>query len=298
MGLAEDSVTSVDLEGYTWGLLLFRRCLDHTLQVSKGMDFHEGAMCTSCGTSPLFGIRWRCVNCVDFDLCNSCYASGYQHDTTHVFARIPNKLPLVPVGKAVPQKPLLPNLYHVKTVKSSAEEVVDAAPNPADVEVKKNKASEEIVPVPPEKQPPVGIMGIPSNAGGKEASGWVKVNGKWQLVSAASPSSTLANSTSACCRCHRSLPDSPTFTERFKCFNCQDYCVCKQCINVMKPEDHFRHHIFAHIKRKLPVSNTISTPVALLDILPIGLYPSGQVQAEESKKIEEGSDSLRASRTE
>jgi hypothetical protein len=48
---------------------------------------HRGVTCNSCGMMPILGIRYRCANCIDFDLCETCEAMGV-HTKTHVFYKV------------------------------------------------------------------------------------------------------------------------------------------------------------------------------------------------------------------
>lgn len=48
---------------------------------------HRGVTCNSCGAMPIQGIRYRCANCVDFDLCESC-ESLQVHMKTHLFYKV------------------------------------------------------------------------------------------------------------------------------------------------------------------------------------------------------------------
>ena len=48
---------------------------------------HEGALCDSCRQQPIFGIRWKCAECSNFDLCSLCY-HGERHNLRHQFYRI------------------------------------------------------------------------------------------------------------------------------------------------------------------------------------------------------------------
>lgn len=48
---------------------------------------HEGAMCDFCKQSPIFGIRWKCGDCNNYDLCSICY-HGDKHNLKHRFFRI------------------------------------------------------------------------------------------------------------------------------------------------------------------------------------------------------------------
>ncbi|CAC5385236.1 MIB [Mytilus coruscus] len=50
---------------------------------------HEGYVCDCCPKKDnhIHGIRWKCITCHDFDLCNICYMSD-KHDLGHKFQRI------------------------------------------------------------------------------------------------------------------------------------------------------------------------------------------------------------------
>ena len=43
-------------------------------------------ICNSCKKHGICGMRWKCINCPNYDLCTSCYMSD-KHDLTHIFAR-------------------------------------------------------------------------------------------------------------------------------------------------------------------------------------------------------------------
>lgn len=51
-------------------------------------DESEGVTCDGCSKSPLTGVRYRCLQCADFDLCKSCRESG-EHQN-HLFVEIHN----------------------------------------------------------------------------------------------------------------------------------------------------------------------------------------------------------------
>lgn len=72
--------------------LLFRVSEDNARRNSY---VHRGCMCNSCGLLPIRGIRYRCANCADYDLCETCESQG-QHIKTHVFYKI--KVPAPPFG--------------------------------------------------------------------------------------------------------------------------------------------------------------------------------------------------------
>lgn len=48
---------------------------------------HDGTMCDTCRQQPIFGIRWKCAECANYDLCSICY-HGDKHHTRHKFFRI------------------------------------------------------------------------------------------------------------------------------------------------------------------------------------------------------------------
>lgn len=48
---------------------------------------HRGVQCNGCSMMPLRGIRYRCANCADYDLCETCEAMQ-MHIKTHVFYKI------------------------------------------------------------------------------------------------------------------------------------------------------------------------------------------------------------------
>lgn len=67
---------------------------------------HRGITCDSCQVSPIRGIRYKCANCQDYDLCELCEASG-KHDATHVFVKI--RIPIPPLANT--RAAALPVLY-------------------------------------------------------------------------------------------------------------------------------------------------------------------------------------------
>lgn len=48
---------------------------------------HPEAMCDTCRQQPIWGIRWKCAACLDYDLCSACY-HGDKHHLRHRFYRI------------------------------------------------------------------------------------------------------------------------------------------------------------------------------------------------------------------
>ena len=67
----------------------------------------HAATCDSCQKT-IVGVRYKCANCPDYDLCGACEAlndNGRVHDRTHLFLKIAMPLPGGGVGV------LMPNLY-------------------------------------------------------------------------------------------------------------------------------------------------------------------------------------------
>lgn len=59
---------------------------------------HRGVACDYCGARPIRGVRFRCANCPDFDLCEDCEDKDqHGHPKTHVFYKI--KVPAPWAGK-------------------------------------------------------------------------------------------------------------------------------------------------------------------------------------------------------
>ncbi|KAK8016978.1 hypothetical protein PG993_015167 [Apiospora rasikravindrae] len=72
--------------------LLFRVSEDNA---RRNAYVHRGCQCNGCGMVPIRGIRYRCANCTDFDLCEVCESQGL-HIKTHVFYKV--RVPAPPFG--------------------------------------------------------------------------------------------------------------------------------------------------------------------------------------------------------
>ena len=67
---------------------------------------HRGITCNQCRLSPIRGIRYKCANCMDYDLCELC-ESQELHLKTHVFLKI--RIPIPPLAN--PREVLMDSLY-------------------------------------------------------------------------------------------------------------------------------------------------------------------------------------------
>ncbi|KAI0405809.1 hypothetical protein F4802DRAFT_560775 [Xylaria palmicola] len=82
--------------------LLFRVSEDNA---RRNAYVHRGCLCNGCGMLPIRGIRYRCANCPDFDLCEMCESQG-THNKAHVFYKV--KVPVPPSAARHVQAPWYP----------------------------------------------------------------------------------------------------------------------------------------------------------------------------------------------
>ncbi|KAI9032836.1 hypothetical protein CLU79DRAFT_830671 [Phycomyces nitens] len=74
--------------------------------ISDNQSRKGGITCNKCSTTPVRGVRYKCANCIDFDLCEMCEGS-HNHFNTHVFLKI--RIPIPPLSN--PRNALLPAFY-------------------------------------------------------------------------------------------------------------------------------------------------------------------------------------------
>lgn len=65
-----------------------------------------GITCNNCRTVPIRGLRYKCANCQDYDLCEGCEAAEV-HIKSHVFMKI--RIPIPPLANSRTKK--LPPFY-------------------------------------------------------------------------------------------------------------------------------------------------------------------------------------------
>jgi Ca2+-binding EF-hand superfamily protein len=83
-------------------------------QAKTDSYIHRNVTCNNCGIAPIRGIRYKCANCVDYDLCSACEAQDV-HIKTHLFLKI--RIPFPPLSS--PRSALLNTFYPGKEFQSS-----------------------------------------------------------------------------------------------------------------------------------------------------------------------------------
>lgn len=56
--------------------------------------YHQGVVCDNCEITPIVGLRFKCVDCLEFDLCEKCYGKRGRLSTVHAhktFLQIPSQ---------------------------------------------------------------------------------------------------------------------------------------------------------------------------------------------------------------
>ena len=48
--------------------------IENEPETPSSVEIHEGCVCNGCGDFPIIGIRYKCVECKDFDYCEKCHA--------------------------------------------------------------------------------------------------------------------------------------------------------------------------------------------------------------------------------
>ncbi|EDQ84228.1 uncharacterized protein MONBRDRAFT_34778 [Monosiga brevicollis MX1] len=69
-------------------------------------NLHRGISCNNCNAAPIVGKRFKCLNCIDYDVCEDCEPVD-RHNPRHVFVKI--NVPLPPMLN--PRKALLDPFY-------------------------------------------------------------------------------------------------------------------------------------------------------------------------------------------
>ncbi|KAI5803857.1 hypothetical protein EDC01DRAFT_611613, partial [Geopyxis carbonaria] len=83
-------------------------------QAQRESYVHRGVTCNNCQIVPIRGIRYRCANCLDFDLCEVCEQDS-SHPKTHLFYKIRIPAPFIgnPRHAQVPCYPGKPQMMPI-----------------------------------------------------------------------------------------------------------------------------------------------------------------------------------------
>ncbi|PVH92090.1 hypothetical protein DM02DRAFT_544435 [Periconia macrospinosa] len=102
----DDTEGGIDPDGQTLQRTLYHIAEDRARH--EGV-VHRGITCNGCEAKPIRGIRWRCANCPDYDLCSDCEATN-SHIKTHIFYKIRVPAPYMGLPKQEPIYPGRPYL--------------------------------------------------------------------------------------------------------------------------------------------------------------------------------------------
>jgi hypothetical protein len=67
------------------------KLLNQKIVTQQTKNIHIGVSCNGCMKTNIYGIRYKCVFCRDFDLCEECDVNlAFTHDPNHSFIKIKN----------------------------------------------------------------------------------------------------------------------------------------------------------------------------------------------------------------
>ncbi|KAG0057379.1 hypothetical protein BGZ83_010838 [Gryganskiella cystojenkinii] len=83
--------------------------------IAEDQAVKGGITCNSCRTVPIRGLRYKCANCQDYDLCEGCEAAEV-HIKSHVFMKI--RIPIPPLANSRTRKltPFYPGIPQVVAI--------------------------------------------------------------------------------------------------------------------------------------------------------------------------------------
>lgn len=58
---------------------------NNTVLAVKSRSIHETICCNECNRAPIIGVRYKCQQCDDFDLCEQCICKGIHSEQKHTF---------------------------------------------------------------------------------------------------------------------------------------------------------------------------------------------------------------------
>ncbi len=83
---------------------------------------HTGVNCDECGVKPIVGIRYKCGNCVDYDLCSYCVDNRrHEEKLGHIFLKLKK-----PIDTSRETAPLLSRVLYPNVNQSSEPQRPDS----------------------------------------------------------------------------------------------------------------------------------------------------------------------------
>ena len=111
--MTNESLPSVPLQTQEIPNELGSECRAKSVTAPMPKVVHRGIICDNCDLQ-IEGIRYKCINCFDFDLCEKCKQKPSVHDSTHTFNTIERYI------RGIPKQTLSPNLDFLKPFLSGA----------------------------------------------------------------------------------------------------------------------------------------------------------------------------------
>jgi hypothetical protein len=97
-GLADEEEVTFDL-GKVMRFMTEKQIADRQPQAKEGQDekslidskvvIHHGVTCDICNVEPIIGIRYKCMTCVDFDMCEICHKGNHPKEHPMIFLQKP-----------------------------------------------------------------------------------------------------------------------------------------------------------------------------------------------------------------
>mmetsp|Transcript_4711 Transcript_4711/g.7001 ORF Transcript_4711/g.7001 Transcript_4711/m.7001 type:complete len:291 (-) Transcript_4711:15-887(-) len=126
------------------------------------------AVCDNCN-QPIVGIRYKCLQCPDFDFCEVCEGPESGHDESHVFAKLCRPDQSIPAPKQKPRcgrfarknrvnklerdvEALQQQVANLIAKKKAPADPIEAPVEVCEVEAEVQQPQEEVAPISPEVQ--------------------------------------------------------------------------------------------------------------------------------------------------
>ena len=110
-GPSPPTTVDMDTEGYSALVRVFFQIGKD--QAQRECFIHRGITCNMCNESPICGTRYKCANCLDYDVCEACEPKDF-HNRTHVFLKINCPIPPLANPKTTCLKPFYTGMFTPK----------------------------------------------------------------------------------------------------------------------------------------------------------------------------------------